>query len=119
VKILRFDPEVGRPIDLYGSSFIQSRIVHTTKPTHISCMYLGPSGLVGYHQATVPQLFLVVQGAGWVRGEGPERRAITAGQAVFWEAGEWHETGTDTGLVAIVIEGEALAPGQFLREARE
>jgi quercetin dioxygenase-like cupin family protein len=117
MRIYRFDAEVGRLIDLYGSKFVQSRIVHTTQPAHVSCMHLGPGGLVGYHPATVPQLFLVVQGEGWVRGEAPERRAITAGQAAFWEAGEWHESGTDMGMIAIVIEGEGLDPAQYLTVA--
>jgi quercetin dioxygenase-like cupin family protein len=116
VRIFRFDAEVGRPIDQYGSDFIHSLIVRTTGQAHISCMHLGPGGLVGYHQATVPQLFLVVQGEGWVRGEGPERRSITAGQAAFWEGGEWHEAGADTGMMAIVIEGEALDPTLFMPE---
>jgi len=79
-------------------------------------MQIGVGGVVGYHQAVGPQLFLVVEGAGWARGEGPERRTIRAGQAAFWEDGEGHESGSEQGLVAIVIEGENLNPGQFMRE---
>ena len=30
------------------------------------------------------------------------------GQAVFWNKGEFHETTTETGLMAIVIESENL-----------
>lgn len=28
--------------------------------------------------------------------------------AVYWQPGEWHETGTNVGLVAIVVEGDVL-----------
>jgi quercetin dioxygenase-like cupin family protein len=84
-----------------------SRLVHT-EALHVGCMRLGPGGLVGYHRASTHQLFAVVEGAGWVRGAGVERVPISAGQAVYWEAGEEHEAGTDTGMVAIVVESDML-----------
>lgn len=69
-------------------------------------MRLGPGGSIGYHQASAPQLFAVVEGTGWTAC-GPDRRRepISAGGAVAWDVGEWHEVGSDEGLVAIVIEG--------------
>jgi quercetin dioxygenase-like cupin family protein len=74
-------------------------------------MRLGPGGSVGYHQATTPQLFAVVAGSGWV-SSGDERthEPISAGDAVLWDEGEWHEVGTDVGLVAFVVEAGQLAP---------
>ena len=33
---------------------------------------------------------------------------VEAGQAVFWEKGEFHETSTEKGLMAIVMEAEDL-----------
>lgn len=39
---------------------------------------------------------------------------VAIGDAVFWEQGEWHETKTDVGLTAIVIESDALDPAQFM-----
>jgi quercetin dioxygenase-like cupin family protein len=60
--------------------------------------------LIGYHQAKVPQLFLVLQGQGWVRGESPQKTTIEPGRAAYWETGEWHEAGTETCMTAIIIE---------------
>ena len=118
MKLYCFDSGVGRAIDMFGSSHLTlSRVVRLANEAQIVCMYLGPKGLVGFHQATVRQLFLVVDGSGWVRGEAPERVPIAARQAAFWEAGEWHEAGSETGLTAIVIESEALDPEQFMPEA--
>jgi len=108
VKIYNFDAASGEKIDKFGSDFIFSKIVHADKDVRISCFYLRSSGLVGYHQAVTPQLFLVVQGEGWTRGQIDQRIPVSANQAVFWEKGEWHETGTDTVMTAIVIEGESL-----------
>jgi hypothetical protein len=77
-------------------------------------MYVGSKGVIGYHQAVTPQLFLIVEGKGWVRGgSSDERMPIGMGQAAFWEKGEWHESGTDTGMTAIVMEGETLIPSEF------
>jgi quercetin dioxygenase-like cupin family protein len=78
----------------------------------IGCMHIGAGGIVGYHQATVRQLFLVVAGTGWVRGKDEPRQPIAAGQAAYWEAGEWHESGSQDGMTAIVIEATTLDPAR-------
>jgi quercetin dioxygenase-like cupin family protein len=75
-------------------------------------MHIGAGGIVGYHQATVRQLFLVVAGTGWVRGTDESRQPIAAGQAAYWEAGEWHESGSQDGMTAIVIEATTLDPAR-------
>jgi len=49
-------------------------------------------------------LFLVVQGEGWVSGESDKRVFIKTGEAAYWEKGEWHESGTESGITAIIIE---------------
>lgn len=90
-----------------------SRLFHSAA-IHVSCMRLPPGGLVGLHQASGPQLLAVVEGGGWFRGQEEERTRISPGEAVFWNAGEWHETGSDGGLVAVVIESRHLAAGENL-----
>ena len=77
-------------------------------------MRLAAGGLVGLHQASGPQLLAVVEGEGWIRSNDAGRTAISAGDAVFWDAGEWHETGSEAGLVALVIESAALSVGDHL-----
>lgn len=115
MKLFRFDQQVGKKIDRFNSVHATiSRIVRTPESVHIGCMHLEAEGVVGYHPAVVPQLFLVVSGEGWVRGEGDERMPISAGQAAYWIAGEGHESGTQTGMVALVIEGEGLEPEHFM-----
>ena len=115
MHIFRFDRDSARPIPAFGSTNAYiARGVRTPGPTQIGCFYLEPGGVVGYHQATCPQLLLVVQGEGWVRAGDGARVPVKAGDALFWEAGEWHETGTDSGLTALPIEAEGLNPGQFM-----
>ena len=76
--------------------------------TFIQIARLESKGIIGRHTARTSQLFIVVAGTGWARGEGTRVKKIAAGEAVFWEAGESHEVGTTNGLIAIVIEGDTL-----------
>ncbi|MEO5887209.1 MAG: cupin [Anaerolineales bacterium] len=115
MKIYRFDAEVGKSIDHYDSSgFVISKVARLFDDALVNCAHLTANGVIGYHQATIPQLFLVVQGEGWVRGETPDRTPIKAGQATYWEKGEWHESGTETGMTAIIIEGINIDPAKLM-----
>ena len=108
MRVFDFGPAVGRHIERYGSDFTQSRLARSAG-VHVSCMHLAPGGRVGFHPAATPQLFAVVAGNGWARGEAPERVRIAAGRAVLWDTGERHEAGTENGMIAIVVEGDVLA----------
>lgn len=92
-----------------------SRILKTNKTAQIGCMYLEQDGIIGYHEAVVPQLLLIVHGEGWVKGGDHQTFEIKAGDAVFWHKGEGHETKTQKGLMAIVIESEELNPGEYMQ----
>ncbi|QFF99329.1 cupin [Psychrobacillus glaciei] len=116
MKLFIFEKQVGKNISHFNSDFIMSRIVRTEKPTQIGCMYLETNGVVGYHEAVVPQLLLVISGEGWVRGEAGLKVKVKVGDAVLWKKGEGHETTTETGLTAIVIESEELNPSEFMLE---
>ena len=74
----------------------------------VSFLELDPGGVLGMHEASSPQLLLVVEGSGRVRSGEAEPVAVAQGQGAFWETGELHETVTDTGLTAIVVEADEL-----------
>lgn len=117
MRIFRFDTSTGRPIDQFGSdNLVMSPIQRGDGHFQLGCMHLGPGGLVGGHHAVGPQLFLVVSGSGWVRGQDSGHIPIASGQAAFWSDGEWHESGSDTGMDVIVLEADTLDPAQYMRE---
>ena len=138
MKLYQFGPEVGRQITHFESKFVMTPLVRiaddgpggttsgadapapgawVARPgVRIGAMHIGPGGVVGFHQATVPQLFVVVAGEGWVRGPEAERTPIRPYQAAFWTAGEWHESGSDTGMTALAIEGDGVDPAPFMSE---
>jgi GrpB-like predicted nucleotidyltransferase (UPF0157 family) len=72
----------------------------------VQLIYVPPGGLIGRHEATARQLLAIVAGTGWVSGAEGARREVRAGFGALWEPGEVHETGSDTGLTAVCIEGE-------------
>ena len=114
MEFYTFGKESGKQIAKFQSDFIMSRILLTDKEINIGCMHLDENGIVGYHQAVVPQLLLVVSGQADVRNEEDTYFNIKPGDAVFWEKDEWHETKSETGLTAIVIQGNELNPALYM-----
>ncbi|MEK3793128.1 cupin [Paenibacillus sp. FSL R7-0204] len=114
MEIYHFGIDTGKSISAFQSDFILSRIIQTEEQAHIGCVYLGEQGIIGYHQAASSQLLLILNGEGYVRGEEAEFTAVSAGQAVFWKQGEWHETRTDSGLTAVMIECDSLNPAAYM-----
>jgi len=110
VRLIRFDATAGRRIDRYESEFTLSPLTAPGERFKAACFHLPPGGVVGFHEATVPQLFCVVSGSGWVTGADQQRVHVAPFEAAFWEAGEWHESGTDEGMTAVVLEGELVEP---------
>ena len=69
---------------------------------------VSPGGRIARHPATYPQILAVLDGSGSVSGASGVDEPIEAGEAVFWQAGEEHETRTTHGLTALIIEGDGL-----------
>ena len=116
MKIFDFSEKVGKHISAFQSNFIMSKILNHQGNVHIGAMHLQENGIIGYHEAVVSQLLLIVDGEGYVCGADKEKVKVEAGQAVFWKKGEFHETCTENGLIAIVIESEDLEDGVLLKE---
>ncbi|MGG3446267.1 cupin [Bacillus nitratireducens] len=119
MKIFDFSAEVGKHISAFQSNFIMSKILNHQGNIHIGAMHLQENGIIGYHEAVVSQLLLIVDGEGYVCGADKEKVKVEVGQAVFWEKGELHETSTEKGLMAIVIESEELEKRVLMKEVRK
>lgn len=109
MKILLNDRKKAKEITVFNSrNLVMNRILTSNNDIHIGCMFIGPDGIVGHHQATTEQLFIIVEGEGWVKGGEGEEIFVTAGCAALWDAGEWHESKSEKGMIALVIEGPNL-----------
>jgi quercetin dioxygenase-like cupin family protein len=74
----------------------------------VAIFRFAPGGRLRRHPATFPQILAVLEGSGEVSGADCVDEALEAGEAVFWNEGEEHETKSDAGLTAVIIEGESL-----------
>ena len=107
MKLISFEPahQISH-FDSRGATI--GGIAHCNGEVRVSLLQLEPGGVLGLHPATSRQLFFVLDGAGWVRSGDEEPQSIERGTAALWESGELHETTTDGGLTAIVVEAESL-----------
>ena len=61
MKIFDFSEKVGEHISAFQSNFIMSKILKHQGNIHIGSMHLQPNGVIGYHEAVVSQLLLIVK----------------------------------------------------------
>jgi quercetin dioxygenase-like cupin family protein len=113
IDIFHFDAKEGRTIEAYGSHFTLNAIGNF-EASHVIMMTFSEDDEVGRHEAPIPQLFLVIEGSGWVTGDDGEPVFIDTGDAAFWTKGEIHGAGTQSHMKAIVIESESLSPEKFM-----
>ena len=107
MKFIRFSKDTGQSVVRYESrSVIYSRIAQTFTPASIGFMYVEPEGIIGIHEAPTPQLFLVVQGEGWVREQSELKVVVRTGEGVFFDKGEWHESGSVLGMTCIIVQSD-------------
>jgi quercetin dioxygenase-like cupin family protein len=131
MRLFSFETTSGRPltswvdekgakhrVDPKTSRTVISPIFASDVGTRFACFHIGQGGFIPRHPATGPQLFAVVEGTGWVSGADGKRVPVKPGIAAFWEPGESHESGTDDGMKAIVVECDSFDPARYMREIR-
>ena len=88
-----------------GVSLVRAALVERAQDGFaVDVVRLEPGGTIGRHPTRLWQLFLAVEGSGWVTGSDDVRRPLAAGRAALWEPGEEHASGTDDGLTAVVVQ---------------
>ncbi|MBS4192844.1 hypothetical protein KHA94_22195 [Bacillus sp. FJAT-49705] len=65
MEVFKFGKELGQAINNYNSvSAFYLKIMKTVEPINIGLMHIEKGGVLGYHKAPVPQLFILVEGEG-------------------------------------------------------
>ncbi len=111
MMILSFSERQAEPIELFES--IRASSVHLGDgegEAHIYCVRFSPGGKIGEHPTGFDQLFLVVEGSGWVSGQDGKQIELSAGQGAYFARGEMHSKGSDAGMMAIMIQVSDLQP---------
>ena len=99
----------GEETSAYESkNLILKRLLSMAYPSQVAIARIEEGGRIGEHPAAVNQLFVAVEGSGWVAGPDGSRQPLKPGMAAFWEEGEVHEAGSKDGITALIIESEGL-----------
>ena len=115
MKIYRFDTEVGKEDGPFGSvKAIIARILQLDNKAEINAVYVHPGEHVSVQQVISQQLFLIVDGEGWVKNKSGEKMTVQQGQAIFWGESELPESGTDSGMSAVIIGNIDIDPVKLL-----
>jgi quercetin dioxygenase-like cupin family protein len=113
MQIIDFPRDHARPIDLFDAVAASNvRLAGGRGEAHVYCLYFDAGGSIGAHPAGFAQLFLVVEGHGWVAGEDGAQTPIRAGQGAYFAPGEIHSKGSDAGMTVIMVQADDLEPAQ-------
>lgn len=104
------------PLEPSPSGVQITPIVEGVAGATVVCLRFRPGAVLGRHPAAGHQLFLVVDGEGWASGAEGGRREVKLGYAVWWEPGEAHESGSASGMTALVVEAAELDPTRVMQE---
>jgi quercetin dioxygenase-like cupin family protein len=118
VRILDLDA-LARDVTEWASSGVRVEplaIGRASDRTAVTLARFAAGANLGPHLAGYWQVFAVVDGAGWVSGNDQQRRDVAAGQAAVWEPGEVHESGSDAGMTAVLVQMTS-DPSAALHEA--
>ncbi|MGY1884474.1 cupin domain-containing protein [Blastococcus sp. SYSU DS0753] len=97
-----------REITAFGSRGVSmvspARVPEPVPGFAVHLVTFAAGAILGRHETRLWQLFAVVSGEGWAAGGDGVRVALAAGDAVLWEPGELHDSGSGTGMAAVVVE---------------
>ena len=109
MRVIDFSRSSAQPIELFDSISASSvRLADGNGEAHVYCIYFEPGGSIGEHPTGFGQLFLVMDGNGWVSDADGARIALNAGQGAFFEKGERHSKGSESGMTALMVQVSSL-----------
>jgi quercetin dioxygenase-like cupin family protein len=102
-------------LDAYSSTGVAiTRFGHVDQPIEgfgVDVATFAARSRIGRHPAQLWQLLAVVSGEGWAAGPDGHAVPLVSGDAVLWEPGEEHASGSSTGMVAVLVQSP-LPPGR-------
>ncbi len=105
IRLVDFTAASGRPIEQYSSIDASAvELAHGAGDSHAYAVHIARGGVIGPHPAGYDQLFLVVQGSGWISGADGVRHDVGSLRGAFVPKGEVHAKGSDAGMVAVMVQ---------------
>ena len=105
IRLVDFTAQMARTIEQFASSGASSvELAHGDGESHAYAIHFVPGGAIGPHPAGFDQLFLVVQGSGWIAGQDGVRINIGTSRGAFVPKGEIHSKGSEAGMLAVMVQ---------------
>jgi quercetin dioxygenase-like cupin family protein len=107
MRIIRADAATEREVGDWASTgvvmatlteFAENDFVRVTRGTYIA------GAILGRHPTGMWQAFAILEGDGWVAGDGGARVEVHAGDVVVWEPGEEHTSGSAHGMRVCIVQ---------------
>jgi quercetin dioxygenase-like cupin family protein len=113
LRIVRFAEDQATEVREFSSrGALAVELAHGAADSHVYAIHMCAGGEIGPHPAGFDQLFLVVQGSGWVAGAEGSRHTLSVFEGVLIPSGEIHSKGSECGLVALMVQAGRLSPAQ-------
>ena len=91
-------------IDFQSRGADSAELATGSGDAHVHVVRIEPGGEIGPHVAGFGQLFVCLEGSGWVAGATGERMSISPGTVAYFARGERHSKGSSEGLRALIIQ---------------
>jgi quercetin dioxygenase-like cupin family protein len=97
-----------RTLDAYSSTGVDvtrfGRVEQPVEGFGVDVATFAARSRIGRHPTRLWQLFAVVSGEGWAAGPDGHAVPLVAGDAVLFEPGEQHASGSSVGMVAVIVQ---------------
>jgi quercetin dioxygenase-like cupin family protein len=107
LALILFSPfahELAPVIDFQSQEAGAAELATGSGEAHIHVIHIAAGGEIGPHVAGFGQVFLCLEGSGWVAAADGEHVPIVRGQAAYFARGERHSKGSTDGLRALIIQ---------------
>ncbi len=105
MRLLPTSDAVWRVIDQYSArEATTTQLADGSGEAHVHLLRIGAGGIIDRHEAGFGQLWVALEGSGWVSGDDGVRHAIGQGEIAVIERGEHHAKGSDTGMTALMVQ---------------
>jgi quercetin dioxygenase-like cupin family protein len=83
---------------------VRARVEQPVEGFAVDLVEFAARSRIGRHPTALWQLLAVVSGEGWVAGPDGHAVPVGPGDAVLWEPGEQHASGSSGGMVALIVQ---------------
>ncbi len=104
MRRLRLTPRDVAALGSHGVTASPLARVGAVDGAAVDVLTFEPGAVLGRHPTRLWQLFSVVHGAGSASGADGVRLPIVAPDSVLWEPGEEHESGSEEGMMVVVVQ---------------